>query len=122
MPPPAKRRKTAAGSVPVDTRRTTRSQRPGLSVEMIAKVATFAKYGDDLMNICLAVRPKDADVIRYSCLRNNMNYLQCTLEKLTAVLEPPDSLWDTTKSNIDAWMAINTDWRKLCTKQWTDLR
>ena len=72
-PPARKRRKTATGSVAVTgTRRTTRSQRPGLSIEMIAKVATFANYdGGDVMNICLAVGRKESAVIRYTCLRKN---------------------------------------------------
>ena len=82
MPPPAKKkRKTAAGSVPVGTR-TTRSQRPCLSLEMIAKVATFANYdGSDLMNVCLAVGPTDAAVVRYTCLRKNYCYLRHILEQ-----------------------------------------
>ena len=124
MPPPAKkRRKTAAGAVPVDTWRTTRSQKPGLNIEMVAKVATFAKYGDDLMNICLAVGPTDATIVRYTCLRNNMDYLERTLEKFSA----PSTMGGIrspvlirSKEDIAAWMAVNTDWRKLCSKERTE--
>ena len=57
-PPPAKKRKTASGSAAVTgTHRTTRSQRPGLGIEIIAKVTTFANYDDgDVMNIYLPGR------------------------------------------------------------------
>ena len=118
MPPPVeKKRKTAAaGSIPVGTRRaTSQSHQPGLSIEMVAKVASFANYdGGDVMNICLAVGPTDAAVVRYTCLRNNMNFLQYTLENLGA------KKGNRTKKCIAAWVAINTDWRKLCTKERTE--
>ena len=65
MPPPAKRRKTTNGSVPASSRRTTRSQKPVLSIEMIGKVASFANYGSDLMNICKAVGRKATELQRY---------------------------------------------------------
>ena len=52
-----------------------------LSIEMIGKVASFANYGDDLMNICKAVGRKDSAVIRYTCLRNNYRYLQLAVER-----------------------------------------
>lgn len=113
MPNPAKKkRKTAAaGSAAVaGTRRTTRSQRPGLSLEIIAKVATFAQYDDgDVMNICLAVGPTDAAVVRYTCLRKNYRYLQHALERNirsgTAIHNAK------TGADIRAWMSINTDWK-----------
>jgi hypothetical protein len=114
MTPAKKKRKTAAGAVPVGTRRTTRSQRPGLSLEMIGKVASFASYdGGDVMNICKAVGRKNSAVIRYTCLRKNYRYLQHVLEQ--NVREETE---DTRSSNnaktgadIRAWMAINTDWK-----------
>ena len=111
MPPPAKKRKTAAGSVPADTRRTTRSQRPRLSIEMIAKVASFAQYGGDLMNICKAVGRKESAVVRYTCLRNNLGYLDHCLRNLVV---------GRMKSKILCWMEVNTDWRRLCTKDRTE--
>ena len=111
MPPPAKKRKTAAGSVPADTRRTTRSQRPRLSIEMIAKVASFAQYGGDLMNICKAVGRKESAVVRYTCLRNNLGYLEHCLRNLVV---------GRMKSKIACWMEVNTDWRRLCTKDRTE--
>ena len=113
MPPPAKKRKTAAGAVPVGTRRTTRSQRPGLSIEMIGKVATFAQYGSDLMNICKAVGRKESAVVRYICLRNSMGYLEHCLKIFTVPdLGNIDS--GRMKFNISCWMKVNTDWRNHC--------
>ena len=112
-PPAKKKRKTAAGSVPVGARRTTRSQRPGLSLEMIAKVSAFAQYGSDLMNICLAVGPEGTDPIRHTCLRNNMGYLEHCLE-----MYADHNLSDgRMKSNIACWMEVNKDWRRLCTAE-----
>ena len=121
MPPPAKKkRKTTAGSIPVDTRRTTRSQRPGLSIEMIGKVATFAQYDDgDLMNICLAVGRKDATFVRHTCLRNNLGYLEHCL-KIHSGRDLSNYLPSDMESKISCWMEVNTDWRKLCTKERTE--
>ena len=111
-PPAKKKRKTsAAGSAAVTgTRRTTRSQQPGLSLEMIAKVATFASYdGGDAMNICLAVGPTDAAVVRYTCLRKNYRYLQHALERN---IRSGTAIHNTkTGSDIRAWISINTDWK-----------
>ena len=83
MPPPAKKkRKTNTGAAAMVTRRTTRSQKPLLSIEMIGKVGSFANYDNgDLMNICVAVGPKDAKIVRYACLRNNTQYLQRIIRK-----------------------------------------
>ena len=116
MPPPTKKRKTAAGAVPAGARRTTRSQRPGLSLEMIAKVATFAQYGFDLMNICLAVGPKESAVIRYTCLRNNLGYLEHCLKQYAARNLGNNQM----HVKVSYWMEVNTDWRKLCTKERTE--
>ena len=110
-PPAKKKRKTAAGSVPVGARRSTRSQRPGLSTEMISKVATFANYdGGDLMNICLAVGPKESAVVRYTCLRKNYRYLRHVLKRIVSA-EEEIAANAKAGSDIRAWMAINTDWR-----------
>ena len=123
-PPAKKKRKTsAAGSAAVTgTRRTTRSQQPGLSLEMIAKVATFASYdGGDAMNICLAVGPTDAAVVRYTCLRKNMDFLRYTVRQFASkVTFQYDYFWHKSRVNINTWMAVNTDWRKLCTRERTE--
>ena len=84
MPPPAaKKRKTAAtGAIATGTRRTTRSQRPLLSMEMIGKVGSFANYDNgDLMNICTAVGPKDARIVRHAFLRHNIGFLRRIIRK-----------------------------------------
>ena len=78
-----------------------------LSIEMIGKVASFANYGDDLMNICLAVGRKDSAVIRYTCLRNNYRYLQLSVERNIRAISTDKK----TGSDVRDWMAINTDWR-----------
>ena len=80
---------------------------------MIGRVASFANYGDDLMNICKAAGRKDSQVIRHACLRNNLNYLQRTLENYV-------ENWDTINQRrveISAWMEVNTDWKKYCTAE-----
>eukprot|EP00563_Minutocellus_polymorphus_P001936 CAMPEP_0181036354 /NCGR_PEP_ID=MMETSP1070-20121207/8808_1 /TAXON_ID=265543 /ORGANISM="Minutocellus polymorphus, Strain NH13" /LENGTH=344 /DNA_ID=CAMNT_0023113967 /DNA_START=117 /DNA_END=1151 /DNA_ORIENTATION=+ len=118
MPPPAKKkRKTAAGSVPVGTRRSTRSQKPALSIEVIGKVASFVNYDDgDLLNICLAVGRKESAVVRYTCLRNNMRYLEHCLKQFVGYNLKGSRM----KANTSCWMEVNTDWRKLCTKERTE--
>ena len=123
-PPAKKKRKTsAAGSAAVTgTRRTTRIQRPGLGLEIIAKVATFASYdGGDAMNICLAVGPTDAAVVRYTCLQKNMDFLRYTARQFASKINAQyDDFWHKSRVNITTWMAINTDWRRLCTKECTE--
>ena len=116
MPPSAKKLKTAAGSVPADTRRTTRSQRPRLSIEMIAKVASFAQYGGDVMNICKAVGRKESAVVRCTCLRNNFGYLEHCLKQHAARNLGSHHM----HAKVTCWMEINTGWRKLCTKERTE--
>jgi len=109
MPPPVnKKRKIAAGSDGTrHARRTTRSQRPGLSIEMIAKVASFANYGDEIMNICKAVGRKESAVVRYTCLRRNYRYLQHSAERNVRA----EATNAKTGANVRAWMEINTDWK-----------
>ena len=87
-----------------------------LSLEMIATVATFAHYGSDLMNICLAVGPLDAEVIRYTCLRNNFGYLDNCLKRFSVRKLGRNRM----HANITCWMEVNTDWRKLCSKERTE--
>ena len=117
MPPPARKKRKTEGA-----RRTTRSQRPSLSTELIGKVASFANYGDDLMNICKAVGRKESAAIRHTCLRNNMEYLRYTLEDFTAKLQSPSQLvaWLKLLRNFAAWMKVNTDWRKHCALERTE--
>ena len=85
---------------------------------MISKVASFAAYGNDLMNICKAVGRKESAIIRYTCLRNNMGFLRHTLKNFADNVDL-DSSWEKRKVNITAWMKINTDWRKHCSLERT---
>lgn len=50
-----KKRKAGGGAIPTATR----SQIPCLSIDMIAKVASFANHRNTLMNVCAAVGRKD---------------------------------------------------------------
>lgn len=108
-----KKRKTDSSA---GTRRTTCGQRPSLSIEVIAKVASFANYVNDLMNICVAVGHKDANIVRIVCLRNNLNYLRWILKGRIERNTKFAAYWRERKQ-IVAWMNINCDWRKYCTKQ-----
>ena len=111
QPPAKKKRKTNAGMVAATvTRRTTRSQKPLLSIEMIAKVGSFADYDNgDLMNICVAVGPANAKIVRYVCLRNSMRYLQRNTRKRLSRRDK-----EKLKEDLSSWMEVNTDWRQLC--------
>ena len=122
MPPPAKKkRKTANGSVPAGSRRTTRSQRPSLSIEIIAKVASFAAYGNDLMNICKAVGPRGCADIRFTCLRNNLDFLRQALQshagKLTTESRNATDSHNACVTKLRAWLKINSDWTKHCSAE-----
>ena len=85
---------------------------------MIGKVASFAAYGNDLMNICKAVGRKESAIVRYTCLRNNMKYLRHTLKNFADNVAL-DSSWEKREVNITAWMKVNTDWRKHCSLERT---
>ena len=112
LPPPRKKQKTAP-SCDQDGKDNPSLAPAFLTTELIARVASFVPYGTDAMNVCLAVGPKDSAIIRYTCLRNNMKYLEYRLEQY--VDDEVDAEQGTTYAL--AWMAINTDWRKLCTAE-----
>ena len=116
LPPPRKKQKTAPSCDQdqdgKDDPLLASSEPPAfLTTELIARVASFASYGADAMNICLAVGPKDSAIVRYTCLRNNMKYLEGRLEQY--VNEEVDA--EQVATYAHAWMVVNTDWRKLCT-------
>ena len=102
-PPPRKKRKTAASMSGIS----------GLSLELISHVASFANFGSDVLNICLAVGPKDANAIRRTCLRNNMRYLKYRIEQYVDEEITSDQITAYAK----AWMSVNADWRKHCTDE-----
>ena len=122
MPPPAtKKRKTATGAIATGTgtRRTTRSQKPLLSIEMIGKVGSFANYDNgDLMNICKAVGPKDARIVRHVCLRNNALYLYRIIRK--NLCKGGSGSIEEAKEELSHWMEINSDWRLVSIEEWTN--
>ena len=121
MPPPAaKKRKTAAtGAIATGTRRTTRSQKPLLSIEMIGKVGSFANYDNgDLMSICTAVGPKDARIVRHVCLRNNMGILRRIIRK--NLCAEGSGIIEEAKEEFSHWMEINSDWRLACKEEWVN--
>ena len=122
-PPPAKKRRFAAPAAAV-SRRTTRSQKPRLNAELLAKVATYSSLGRDLLNLCVVVGPKDCALIRHAYLRNNLHYLEASLRKFCNDEEEDD--WDY-NSEVElcrgrylAWMEVNTDWRRLVTTEQMD--
>ena len=109
LPPPRKKQKTASSDQ--DGKDAPMLTAAVLTMELIARVASFVPYGSDSMNVCLAVGPKDSAIIRHTCLRNNMKYLTHRLKQY--VDDEVDNEQVTTYAL--AWMTINTDWRKFCT-------
>ena len=110
-PPPAKKRRVA--TVAVVSRRTTRSQKPRLSAELLGKVASYSSLGEDLLNICIVAGPRDCAAIRHAYLRKNINYLQ---HALVEYVEKECNDWKLCRDRYLAWMEINADWRELVTK------
>ena len=112
-PPPAKKqRKTEEQASPAAA---AGGGGGALSIEMIGRVASFANYGSDLMNICKAVGRKDSAIVRFTCLRNNMGHLQ----RILADFPRRNHERSIYAPHIDAWMEVNTDWRRHCTLERT---
>ena len=125
-PPPAKKRRFAAPAAAV-SRRTTRSQKPRLNAELLAKVATYSSLGRDLLNLCVVVGPKDCALIRHAYLRKNLRYLEASLFKCFkfGAKEDDDPGWPWLDQGLCrdrylAWMEVNTDWRRLVTAERVD--
>ena len=122
-PPPPKKRRLAA-PVAVVSRRTTRSQKPRLNAELLAKVATYSSLGRDLLNLCVVAGPRDCAVIRHAYLRKNLRYLEASLFKCFkfGAKEDDDPGWPWLDQGLCrdrylAWMEVNTDWRRLVTAE-----
>ena len=114
LPPPRKKQKTtpSCDQDGKDDPLLASSEPPAvLTTEIIARVASFVPYGTDAMNICLAVGPTDSAIIRHTCLRNNMKYLEYHLEQYVDEEVGAEQV----RTCVLAWMAVNIDWRKLCT-------
>ena len=126
-PPPLKKRRISVPAVAA-SRRTTRSQKPRLNAELLAKVATYSALGRDLLNLCVVAGPKDCAVIRHAYLRNNLRYLEASLYKcfkFGADTEDADQRWSWLDHGLCgdrylAWMEVNTDWRRLVTTERID--
>ena len=110
-PPPAKKRRVATSAVV--SRRTTRSQKPRLSAELLGKVASSSSLGEDLLNICIVAGPRDCAAIRHAYLRKNISYLQ---HALVEYVEKECNGWKLCRDRYLAWMEINADWREVVTK------
>ena len=124
-PPAAKRRRTARNddvstsivshtTSTTTSRRTTRSQKPRLSAELLARVASYASLGQDLLCLCIVAGPKDSAVIRHAYLRRNPIYLlhflhECVIGKVK---------WETCRDRYRAWMEVNPDWRTGVVSDW----
>lgn len=116
-PPPAKRaRRDGLAALIVSgggsRRVTTRSQKPRMSAELLAKISTFSSLGDHLLNLCIVAGPKDCAVIRHSYLRGDHSYLRHFLRRYV------DGKIDERKCRdcYRAWMEVN-DWRQLVTDE-----
>ena len=115
-PPPAKRARRGGASAPAivsgGSRRTTRSQKPRLSAELLAKISTFSSLGDDLLNLCIVAGPKDCAAVRYAYLHENHGYLRHFLREY--VHDKIDA--SKCRDCYRAWMDVN-DWRELVTDE-----
>lgn len=78
----------------------------------MTNVFSFARYGQDKMNICLAVGVKDANTIRCGFLRDNMDFLKHVLASVRPPVQP-DRL-NHARARILAWIVVNSDWTKHC--------
>jgi hypothetical protein len=88
---------------------------------MIGKVGSFANYDNgDLMNICTAVGPKDARIVRHVCLWSNVEYLWRITNKLVAKGFSLAALKSEAKEELAAWMEINIHWSAVCREEWTN--
>ena len=123
VPPPAKRPRLTASASALGapggstTRRTTRSQKPRLSPELLAKVASFAQIGQDLMNLCVVAGPRDCRLIRYTYLRFNLHYPRFFLRNYVTVKGDIHFTRSSSKICGDryrAWMEVNNpSWKRL---------
>ena len=123
-PPAAKRRRTARHDAPTSivsrtisttaSRRTTRSQKPRLSAELLARVASYASLGQDLLSLCIVAGPTDCTVIRRAYLHRSQYYLLHFLHGYVI----GKVKWETTRDRYRAWMEVNPDWRTGVVSDW----
>lgn len=111
------KRKAAAAVAPYPPApRRLRSEKKALNIAaelgIIINIFSYAPYGRDKMNICLAVGRKDANMLRRGFLKDNMDFLQQTLSSVGSSLQP--SRLNHARARIQAWILVNSDWRKHC--------
>ena len=117
VPPPAKKRRLAAPAAVV-SRRTTRSQKPRLSAELLARVASYSSLGRDLLNLCVVAGPEACEAIRHAYLRDNIDYLKESFRSYIGdEIGMSDRDWKICRDRYRAWMAVNIDWRKHVTDE-----
>ena len=124
-PPAAKRRRTARNddvstsivshaTSTTTSRRTTRSQKPRLSAELLARVASYASLGQDLLSLCIVAGPKDCTVIRHAYLHRSQYYLLHFLHGYVI----GKVKWETCRDRYRDWMEVNPDWRTSVVSDW----
>ena len=125
-PPAAKRRKTERHDASASTslvsrtistsasRRTTRSQKPRISAELLARVSSYAQIGNDLMNLCIVAGPEDCAAIRHAYLHRSQDYLLHFLHGYVI----GKVKWETCRDRYRAWMEVNPDWRTGAVSDW----
>ena len=86
--------------------------------ELIARVASFASIANsEVMNICLAVGPLDSNATRQAYLRENEKYLEDALRSYFMRTKSRKSATIKCQDDYRAWMDVNSDWKRLCTKE-----
>lgn len=92
----------------------------GSNADLLCHIGCMMDTGETLYNLCVSVGPKVAAKIRHKYLRKNEAYVVKCLKRLEAIPELKDSWWNFTENlplfdkcrdNIQAWMAVNSDWR-----------
>ena len=87
-------------------------------IELIARVASFASIANsEVMNICLAVGPLDSNATRQAHLRENEKYLEDALRSYFMRTKSSKSATIKCRDDYRAWMDVNSDWKRLCTKE-----
>lgn len=69
------------------------------------------------MNICLAVGPLASIAIRQAYLRENEKYLEDALIFFFISTKTRKSAAIKCRDDYRAWMAVNSDWKRLCTNE-----
>lgn len=113
-PPPAKKPRVGTGEPAAAEDNVEEHALPGnIGPELIARVASFSRVGMDVMNICLAVGPKDSNIVRRTYLRKNEFYLVDAMRQYYYRTGRKSKCRD----DFRAWMGVNSDWKSLGTAE-----